>query len=57
VLWSCSFVSPTSVKGRGYVTASPTVVSVMAGGWPGHRSLASAAGFVFHSSPSQDGSR
>jgi hypothetical protein len=29
-----SFVSPTSVKGRGYVTTSLMVVSVMAGGWP-----------------------
>jgi hypothetical protein len=37
VLRSHSFVSPTSVKGKGSVTTSPTVVSVMAGGWSGHR--------------------
>jgi hypothetical protein len=32
VLQSHSFVSPTSTKGRGSVTASPTVVSMMADG-------------------------
>jgi hypothetical protein len=37
VLQSHSFVSLTSAKGRGSVTASPTVVSMMAGGWSGRR--------------------
>jgi hypothetical protein len=53
---SRSFVSPTSAKGRGSVTASPTVVSVMAGGWPGHRLFDRRFQICVHSGPSHDGS-